>query len=299
MRIPSGRPIPEKPEKIVPPRRRSNRKRRDIHKAVRRICWALLLMELVFFCFANPYLRMTHVQIDGLRTLATERVFQEAKAPSRTNLLWMWVHEPFERRLTKADPVIEHVWCSIRLPHTLVLHVTERAPYVLLHAGDRYLVLDRKKTPFRALDKPEPGLPILEWSGESELAEVPLGAPIRAHWLADAYDLLDLVANKKNLTVASVEVDQNANLCLNRLDHLQIKLGQADALPQKIALAQATMDANGGELARQAAYIDVSCPERPAWMPRSAYVGKEGSDGTFSDAARQPDNATGHGAAAR
>jgi cell division protein FtsQ len=296
MRIPT--PSPE-PEKIVPPRRRSNRKRRNNHRLIRGICYALLLLELVVFCFANPHLRVTNVDVEGIRTLSAEQVFDEARVPARTNIFWMWMRQPFARRLTKADPVIERVRCAIRLPRTLVLRVTERQAYVLLHTGGAYLEVDRKGIPFRAVDRPDPSLPVLEWTGETALGDVPLGTPIHARWLADAYNLLDLVADKKNLTAASVEVDQNANLCLNRLDHLQIKLGQADGLPQKIALAQATMDANGGELARQAAYIDVSCPERPAWMPRGANVGKEGSDGTVSDAARQFDDTAGNGAATR
>ncbi len=66
-----------------------------------------------------------------------------------------------------------------------------------------------------------------------------------------------------DLDGAKITVDQNLNLCLNRKDNLQIRLGQPDSLPQKVALADATVSADGGALARQAAYIDVSSPQQP------------------------------------
>jgi hypothetical protein len=40
-----------------------------------------------------------------------------------------------------------------------------------------------------------------------------------------------------------------------------------------MALAQAAVTAGGGQIALHAAYIDVSCPQQPAFMPRAATRG--------------------------
>ncbi len=251
--------------KIQPPKKRHNRKRRNWHPIIRRVCALMLLAEIAYLLLGNPYLRVTHVRIDGLQTLPPQQVFAEARVPAHTNIFLM-LAQRFSRRLTQ-DPVIDSVKPSIELPRTLVLTVTERQPYAIMTAQDQYWVLDKKGIPFRTLDAPPPNVPLLQLQ-DAAPDQIVLGKPLQMPWLHDAYTLLALISDRKNMEVAKIKVDQNANLCLNRKDNLQIKLGQPDGLPQKVALAQATLSWQGGAIARRAAYIDVSCPDQPVWMPR-------------------------------
>ena len=59
---------------------------------------------------------------------------------------------------------------------------------------------------------------------------------------------------------------------------MQIKLGQPDDLPQKLALAQAAVGWHGGAFARRAACIDVSSPQQPVYTLR-ADAGKPDGEG--------------------
>jgi len=101
-------------------------------------------------------------------------------------------------------------------------------------------------------------------------------------WLKQAYQLISLVKGSNNLAIQKITVDQSANLCLNRQDNLQIKLGQPDSLPFKVAVAQATLSADDGSIARRAAYIDLSSPDQPVWLPKSAVPNGKNADGTVS-----------------
>ncbi|MGI4789082.1 MAG: hypothetical protein ACRYFS_09555, partial [Janthinobacterium lividum] len=85
-----------------------------------------------------------------------------------------------------------------------------------------------------------------------------------------AYRLLTLTQADPNLDGTKIVVDQNLNLCLNRKNRPQIRLGQPDALPWKMALADAALSAYGGALSQRASYIDVSCPQQPVWRPRTS-----------------------------
>ena len=255
------------------PRTRPNRRRRDWNKTLQSVAVVLVLGIAAALLFANPYFRVTQVRVDGAQTLTPQEVYAEARVPDRTNVFWM-LRQPFARRLAQ-DPRIDHASRSIELPHRLVLTVAERQPRAVLFGRGQFWLLDARGVPYQTLDRPVPHVPLLLVSRKVMPDDVPLGRPLGAVWLPDAFRLLALLDHTPALSGAKIIIDQNANLCLNRRDNLQIRLGQGDALPQKVALADATVTAEGGALARQASYIDVSCPQQPVLMPRK---GGDGAD---------------------
>ena len=254
------------------PKKRRNHRRRDWNKTLKTVAAVLALGIVAALLFANPYFWVTQVRVDGAQTLTPQQVFEEARVPARTNLFWM-LRQPFAKRLTQ-DPVVDHAARSIELPHRLVLTVWERQPHAVVFGRGQFWLLDAKGVPYERLERPMPRVPLILVSRKVMPDDVPLGRPLRAVWLPDAYALLTLAGKTPALDGAKIIVDQNLNLCLNRKDNLQIRLGQADSLPQKVALAEATVSAEGGALARQASYIDVSCPQQPVLMPR------KGGDGS-------------------
>ena len=249
------------------PRRKANRPRRDWNRTLQIFAALLALGDLVALAFA-PGLHVTKVRVLGTQTLTPQQVFDEARVPNDTNVLWM-LRQPLTRRLA-ADPVIDHAGRTVRLPDTLILTVTERQPYAVLASGGQCWLLDRKGVPYRQLDAPLPGLPVIEADPAALPADVSLGRPLQAVWLPDAYRLLALAHSDPDWAGAKIAVDQNLNLCLNNRGKPQVRLGQADSLPWKMALADAALSAYGGALSQRAAYIDVSCPQQPVWRPRAA-----------------------------
>lgn len=270
------------------PRVRGNRRRRDWNKTLKGFA-ALLAVAEVAAVLCAPAFRVTRVRVDGAQTISPEQVFAEARVPEHTNIFWM-LRQPLTKRIA-ADPVIDHVSRSIRLPNLLVLTVTERQPFATLAAGGQFWLLDRKGVPYSALDRPAPGLPIIQAAANVLPDQPALGRPLGTSWLADAYRLLDLTRRDADMDGAKIVVDQNRNMCLNRKNALQIRLGQPDSLPWKMSLADAALSAYGGALARRAAYIDVSCPQQPVWRPRAA-----SSETSLTENNREP-NGTEPGAA--
>ncbi len=249
----------------------ANRRRRSWNRALQILAVFLALGDLTALAFA-PGLRVTRVRVDGTQTLTPSQVFDEAQVPNRTNIFWM-LRQPFARRLA-ADPVVDHAERSVRLPNLLVLTVAERQPYAVLEAatdsGRQFWLLDRRGVPYRTLDSPPAHLPVIDAAQAALPADVVLGRPLAVAWLPEAYHLLALARGDRALDGAKIAVDQNLNLCLNRKDMPQIRLGQSDSLPWKMALADAALSAYGGALSHRAAYIDVSCPQQPVWRPRAA-----------------------------
>ena len=253
-------------EGVAPYKKRSNRRRRNWNRIWKQVALCLFLAESGVLLFANPALRVTKVRIEGVQSLTSQQVFEEAQVPSRTNIFWI-LRQPFAKRLD-ANPLIDHATRSIKLPNTLILTVAERQPHAVLAGGGQFWLLDKKGVPYRELDKPLPHVPVIQAASAVLPPDITLGKPLGTVWLTDAYRLLALLQTAPDLAAAKITVDQNLNLCLNRKDNLQIRLGQPDSLPQKVALAVATVDADGGALAREAAYIDVSSLRQPVYMPR-------------------------------
>jgi cell division septal protein FtsQ len=277
----STRPQTKRP--ITAPKPRSNRKRRTWHGLIRRVCVLVGILEILLFLFSSPSLWVTKVRVEGMRTISAQQVFNEVNVPTHANLLIATMRAPFGSRLAN-DTVIDHISRSFELPHTLIIRVVERQPYVTLSENGLLWLVDNKGVPYRFAEKPPAGVPVLEFQGILPPNSLHVGKPITADWLLSSYKLMALLSDKNNLTAASIKVDQNSNICLNRVDNLQIKLGQSDQLPEKLALAQATINAGGNDIAQRVAYIDVSSPDQPALMPRSAVRNREAKNGTFTSA---------------
>ncbi len=260
--VTEGRSDDPRTPKHLPFKKRANRRRRNWNRTLKQCALCLFLVEAGLLLFANPALRVTQVRVEGAQTLTPQQIYEEARVPRRTNIFWM-LRQPFVRRL-QSDPLVDHAARSIELPNRLVLTVTERQPRAVLAGRGQFWLLDKKGVPYQELDRPLPHLPVVQVAQAVLPADVTLGKPLRTPWLTGAFRLLTLLDATPSLGGAKITVDQNLNLCLNRKDNLQIRLGQPDSLPQKVTLAAVTV----GALARQAAYIDVSCPWQPVYMPR-------------------------------
>jgi hypothetical protein len=248
-------------------RRKPNRRRRNWNRTLQIFAVFLALGDLAALALA-PGLHVTKVRVRGTQTLTPQQVFEEAQVPNDTNILWM-LRQPLTKRLAE-DPVVDHAERTVRPPDTLILTVTERQPYAVLASGGRRWLLDRKGVPYRQLDAPMSGLPVISAAPAALPPVLTLGRPLQTLWLPHAYRLLALTQGDPQWTGAKIAVDQNLNLCLNNRGRPQVRLGQADSLPWKMALADAALSAYGGALSARAAYIDVSCPQQPVWRPRAA-----------------------------
>ncbi len=267
LRLTDSRGVPIQAKRHGRTARRKTNRRRDWNRMLQICAVFLALGDLAALALA-PGLHVTKVRVLGTQTLTPQQVFAEADVPNTTNVLWM-LRQPLTRRLA-ADPVIDHAERTVRLPDTLILTVTERRPYAVLTANAQCWLLDRKGVPYRQLDAPMPGLPTISADPAALPAAFALGKPLPAVWLPDAYRLLALTRSDPDWAGAKIAVDQNLNLCLNNRGRPQVRLGQADSLPWKMALADAALSAYGGALSQRAAYIDVSCPQQPVWRPRDA-----------------------------
>lgn len=235
------------------------------------------LVALAIWSLRLPRFEARQVSVYGAQTVSAAQIASLVPLPAHENVLLYWLrqHKAAAQAVESAEPAVETAHVGIRPPGTVTVTVVERQPYALLRQGNQYWVVDRSGVPFRTVVDPIDGLACLTLPAAvpSPVLGKPLSlspsAPIGA-----GFSLLAALASDKMATlmkIREITVDQNANLCLNMTNNLQIRLGQADQLPQKLALATAALTQDFS-LAQRAAYLDFTDPDRPAWKPRSAAV---------------------------
>ena len=258
----AGKPVPMP---VRNRRGRRNRKRRDWNGPIRRACAVLICVEAVVFLLAYPGFKVRNVRIEGLQTLTPAQAFVAAKVPRDTNIFVMALRRPLVQNLEML-PVVDHASRIVQLPDTIVLRVAERQPHAVLAAGGGFWLIDNKRVPYAQVDGPVDGLPTIQPTDQAALEPVSAGKPIGSDWLVQTYNLLTLLVNKQTLQPKLITVDQNANMCLNRVDNLRINIGSPDDLSTKLWSAEAIAKQLGPDAAAKADYIDVSSPTHTALM---------------------------------
>lgn len=262
------------------PRRQGNfrrRPRRSIAPLFIAPAIVALAVALGIWALCAPQLDVKRVAVYGAETVSPAQIASLVPLPAHRNLFVYWAahHRAISAEVERGEPAVERARVGIRPPGTLTVTIYEREPYALLHEGQSYWEMDREGVPFRLVTAIPDGVPIVslpEGSAPPVLGQaysLAQAAPVGA-----SYELISLLASGKIATlmkIREITVDQNANLCLNMTNNLQIRLGQPSQLEQKLALAATALESDA-TLAQRAAYLDFTDPDRPAWKPRSADV---------------------------
>lgn len=239
-----------------PPRHK--RYRVNAPRLILSLLLVLLVGEAALAILTSPWFEIKDVVVRGRKLVAPEFVARCTRIPEESNIFTFPTHSIADR--LRPNPIIKKVAISRRLPGTLVVRITERSAWSVLSVGGKFYEVDAACIPFRVVASPAPKLPVLS----CEIAEaIALGKQIRAPAFHAATNCLQLAIRLGKFSVRKITVDQNNDLCLNVQDGLLIRLGQPLHLEDKLDKARQTI-----ELVPDLEYVDVTCPEAPAFKPK-------------------------------
>ena len=240
----------------------------DIRKRRTQIVAALyitLAAIITFFAFNSPFFYIRYIRVIGLHDITSSEAKQIValmQIPSGINLFLA----PASRLTGEINhfPFVSSVNISRRFPDRLEVTVTPRLPGATLStangsyevdAGGMVIRSSRGKTPLIIHD--------------ARSTAVKTGSLINEPTLIASLLILNqcTVLNPDQLT--KIEVDQNADICLNMKDSLVIRFGQSEDLSAKMVLLRHIFVADPG-IAGEVESIDLRCPEAPSCTPRVA-----------------------------
>jgi len=213
------------------------------------------------YALRTPDLCIRKVSVDGVRLCNKAQIEEKANAFVGKNILIV-------RKSGVADGIlgfseVESVRIGRALPDKMWVTVRERTADAVITNGRGYFLTQDDGYIFHRVDGPEKKIPLIELKNSERLK-----SGYTAH-SADARYALDVLrsAREKKLPVVKISVDPVGDICLNMDSGFYVKLGQPDDIARKMSLLKNAL-ACRPSIAREAIYIDLSCPSAPVWKPK-------------------------------
>ena len=240
----------------------SRRHKRRVINRKRLLLTVFLLaigVELVFVLLTSPMFAVKKVEVVGNQTISDSQVVRTLKLPKNANIFR--VNEDSVLCEVRRDPVVREAALHRKIPCTLIVSISERKPHFVLDSSGSLYEVDYSGVPFR-LDKVVKGkLPMISCQVRKKIV---LGRPIKDPAFDSARKCLLLAQAKKFRGTIKITVDQKSDICLNIWDDFQVKLGRPEQLARKLDVAEQVIQ-QSPEFRKRGAYIDVTCPEAPAY----------------------------------
>jgi cell division septal protein FtsQ len=255
------------------PRARAGRKTRDQHKKQRnrrkpnyKLLFSLFCVSAALGCAASyalqtPDLIIKEVEIRGIHCADKAQVRQAARNVLGQNIILLQ-KSPVIARIRAVNEV-QSVKMGRTLPAKVWVKIKERKAEAVLARGGKYFLLQDDGLAFHVTNRPEAGLPVIDAADCGRVSE---GTRCSSPGVQCALKIVEF-ARERRLKVAKISVDRLGDICLNMGSGFYAKLGQPDEIAKKMTLLRKAL-AFKPSLARDAAYIDLSCPSAPVWKPK-------------------------------
>lgn len=245
-------------------RRRRRQKHRVIHwKRLALIVLLLMLTaEFLVAAYTSPWFYVRHTRVEGNVTIPVKDILGRVRIPAKSNIFL--VKDKAIRKSVMANPVVLDARIHRRLPGTLVIKIVERKPSLILNTGGALYQIDASGVPFRITKQAGPKLPTILYAMPDRVI---LGKQIDSPIFNASVESLALAHRYGITRTGKITVDQNDDLCLNVRDGVEVRLGRPEQLARKIEIA-AEYAKQSPNFWQHIKYIDVTCPEAPAYSPK-------------------------------
>ena len=238
-----------------------NRKRPNY---LRLFCWFIIsavVSGAAAYTLCTPNLDVQDIQIYGVR-LADRSAVEKAAKPALGHNIILLRKSPVLSRIARLTEV-RQVKMGRRFPNKVWIRVWERKADAVLTDTRSYCMVQDDGFMFHAVNSPVEGVPLIE---VAKCGSLKPGRISSSPVVLQALDVLKC-ARKEEIKTAKISVDDRGDLCLNMGSDFYVKLGQPDETARKMSLLRRALIYKPS-IAKQALYIDLSCPSAPVWKPK-------------------------------
>ena len=213
----------------------------------------LLSLGLTLFLRSSAF-TVQHVTIQGLKLSPESEILKLANGVQGQNL-FLFDQEALKQKIA-IHPLVQSVQFKRKLPQTLVIIVTERAPVALVVVPKGVLEVDGQGTFLRRLESwPKDDHPVL--TGITLKDTVGPGQNLANQSLTSALNLLGQAPPELLAQIGELHVETNQQMTLYLRSGVEVRLGQAtDWKPKLNALYQLISDKEYKSFQQGVKYID-------------------------------------------
>jgi cell division protein FtsQ len=257
---PPGRVAARAPRNVKKTRR--NRRKLNFKLLLKLFAVSALISGLAAFAVQTPALVVREVRIEGVRLTERAEVERAAKAALGRNILILR-KGPILASVRRL-PEVAAVEMGRSFPSGVWVRVFERKPAAVLRDCTACCMMQQDGLLFHKTRGPVDGLPVLQVAGCACIKEG------RRCGVRDVANGLEVLRRAKacRLEVSKISVDPLGDICLNMESGFYVKLGQPVDIARQMSDLRTTLICKPS-IAREAEYIDVSCPGQPAWKRKA------------------------------
>ncbi|MGI6119122.1 MAG: cell division protein FtsQ/DivIB [Desulfosporosinus sp.] len=186
--------------------------------------------------YRSSVFSVQHISVQGLTLSPESEIIKLASGVHGQNL-FLFNQEALKHKIT-LHPLVQSVQFQRKLPHTLVIIVTERKPFALVVVPKGVLEVDAQGTFLRRLEGwPRNDYPVI--TGINLKDTVGPGQNLANPSLTAALNMLGQAPPELLFQIGELNVDPNQNMTIFLNEGVEVRLGQAyDWKPKLNALFQ-------------------------------------------------------------
>ncbi|MCE5313608.1 MAG: FtsQ-type POTRA domain-containing protein [Armatimonadota bacterium] len=223
---------------------------------------SVLLSMSITYALQTPDLNVSKVGIQGVELSDGEMVNKYSQCMIGKNIFLVRKY-PVSSAILGLNE-IESVRIGRKFPDKMWVQVTERKAGAVLTDGRTCCMIQDDGLMFHKTCGPVRGIPLIEISNLTGLQPGKVAGSDR---VGCALEVVKLARNE-NIRVDKISIDPDGDICLNMSSGFYVRLGQPDDIARKMSLLRSAL-AYRPSIAREAIYIDLSCPSAPVWRPKA------------------------------
>lgn len=208
-------------------------------KVFRSLLFLVLFAALVLLLReGESYFRVTDIKVVGANEVTAEELVRAGGIKKGNSIFLIRENKVFER-ITSEYPVVKAIEISRTLPDSIVINVLERKPVGYVMTADGFWMVDREAVCFSNSEEPVEWLPLI--TGIEGKMVVP-GFPILCSARRDMLKSFFKAEIREDwLEIVQMDLTDSYNLVLHTGDGLEIWLGNATGLEQKLKLVKESL----------------------------------------------------------
>ena len=207
------------------------------------VCGAILLVILIVGVVLSltVFFKSEQFEVEGSAHYSNQEIIDASGLTLGENL-FLSDKKAGEEKIKQTLPYVEEAKIDIRIPDTMVIHITEAQPAYVIAEGEEFVVISSEGRVLERISKNTYDAPVIEGC-TLEKAEVGNTAQVKNKNIMPILNEITKALQKNEFNgIREIDVSNTANIKLNYADRIQIVLGMPEDIDYKIRTAQTIID---------------------------------------------------------
>lgn len=227
-------------------------------RALRFLCKLVIVAVMILLLKEGElFFRINSITVEGSLDISTAELAAAGDINKGTSI-FLLNEEIVAEKIKTEYPSVSSVQVKRTLPDQVIVSIDQREPAAYIVTADGYWLIDNSVVPYKNSTEPEEDyIQITGVSGELVVPGIPLNCSFRREILQEFFSAWQ---NKDGFQIDKLDLNESYNLVAYTVDNLEIWLGNAKNMQQKLDLVELSLPYISKDL--EGAKLDVRTGKR-------------------------------------